>query len=539
MGVRDLAFLGVIAGGVGLMASLARVPELRLLNVASREKPGSHQPGDVDEIVSNVDAEFEKEWREAGLSPAARAPDLVVMRRLALALMGTVPSLEEIRRFEATTAESRIDAWVDTLLSDRRTADYLAERLARVYVGTEGGPFILFRRRRFTAWLSDALYENRPYDEIVRDLISDGGLWTDHPATNFVTVTFDQERGRPDPERLAARVSRAFLGMRIDCAQCHDHPFAPWKQSDFRGLAAFFGSVHSDLRGIREGQFDYAPLDPSTHAPMAIEAGVPFQGELLPGEGDARARLASWVVDAKNSHLARATVNRVWALMLGRPLHEPVDDLPADSEQPEVLKQLAADFAAHGFDLHRLIRVIARSASLRLDSAGEAEVVSAVQPEDLWARFPLTRLRPEQVAGAVSQASSLTTIGPKSFWLVRLEALTSRNDFVRRYGDLGEDELEDRSGTLTQRLLLMNGDLVREKTKDDLFSAVSRIAKQSPDDAEAVTVAYLVVLTRRPTPEELAHFAEKLRGLKGGERTNRLSDLFWTLMNTTEFSWNH
>ena len=128
------------------------------------------------------------------------------MRRLALALTGSVPSLEEIRRFEGRPEGTRIDAWIDELLRDRRCADYLAERLARAYVGTEDGPFILFRRRRFAAWLSDAILADRPYDAIVRDMIAGTGLWTDHPATNFVSVTFNPEAGRPDAERLAPRV---------------------------------------------------------------------------------------------------------------------------------------------------------------------------------------------------------------------------------------------------------------------------------------------------------------------------------------------
>ena len=128
-----------------------------------------------------------------------------------------------------------------------------------------------FRRRRFTIWLSDAILENRLYDTVVRDLVADQGLWTDHPATNFVSVTISEETEIPDPERLAARVSRAFLGVRLDCAQCHDHPCQPWKQADFRGLAAFFGSVHSNLRGVRDGESMYHPLDRKTKQAVTVE----------------------------------------------------------------------------------------------------------------------------------------------------------------------------------------------------------------------------------------------------------------------------
>jgi hypothetical protein len=151
----------------------------------------------------------------------------------------------------------------------------------------------------------------------------------------------------------------------------------------------------------------------------------------------------------------------------------------------------------------------------------------------------MTRLRPEQVAGAIFQAASLTTLGPQSHWFVRFARYTGSNEFVRRYGDMGEDEFVACGGTIPQRLLMMNGDLVRDKIKDDLFNASRRIAEQAPDDRNAVEVAYLSVLTRRPTPEEQAHFGGRLAGSKGQERKNRLSDLFWTLLNTTEFSWNH
>ena len=257
------------------------------------------------------------------------------MRRLALALTGSVPSLEEVRRFEADRSGDRVNIWLDELLKDRRTADYLAERLTRAFVGVEDGPFLLFRRRRFRAWLSDAILADRPYDAVVRDLIADRGLWTDHPATNFVSVTFNADSQRPDPERLGARTARAFLGFRLDCAQCHDHPFEKWKQADFRGLSAFFGGLHSDLRGIRDGEPDYRPTDRKTKEPVAVEPRVPFRPDLLPATGTPREKLAAWLVEpAGTPNLSRATVNRVWALLFGRPLVEPVDDLPAAGEAP-------------------------------------------------------------------------------------------------------------------------------------------------------------------------------------------------------------
>jgi len=534
VGIRDCLFLAVVLGGTGILgAGLVRISGTPPAQPTKQEEVRS----EFQSIVAQVDASFRERWASQKLAPAARATDLSVMRRLALVLCGTVPSLEEIRRFESRPREKRVDTWLDDLLRDRRCADYLAERFARAYVGTEDGPFVLYRRRRFVTWLSDAFVENRPYDALVRELIASQGLWTDHPATNFVSVTFDPDAGRPTPDRLAARVARAFLGARIDCAQCHDHPFQPWKQADFRGLAAFFGGVHSDLRGIRDGANDYQPPDHKTKVPVKVDPRVPFSHDLLPDAGSPRERLASWVVDARNPNFARATVNRVWALVLGRPLAEPVDDLRAAGELHPALGRIADDFAANGYNLHRLIRIIAATEVFRLDSA-VAESPSEAQ-EDAWAVFPMTRLRPEQVAGALFQSSSLSTLGPQSHWFIRMVTYTGRNDFVRRYGDNGEDEFDSRGGTIPQRLVLMNGDIIRDKIKGDFFTAPGRIAELAPDDNSAIETAYLTVLTRRPDSEERSHFLARLAGTTKQERKDRLTDLFWALINTTEFSWNH
>lgn len=535
VGLRDLFFvtvvgLGILAMGAGLMRTRELVPP--------QPSGKTSLAPDITPIVKAVDDSFQMRWAGAKMVPADKADDLILMRRLSLALCGSVPSLEEIRRFEGRPKDGRVAEWLDTLLRDRRCSDYLAERFARVYVGTEDGPFILYRRRRFIAWLSDVLLENRRYDSLVREMIADRGLWTDQPATNFVSVTFDPDLGKPTPERLAARVARAFLGVRIDCAQCHDHPFQKWKQADFRGLASFFGGVNSNLRGIRDGEKnEYRPADRKTKEPVDVAPCVPFRPELKPDSGSPREQLAAWVTDQRNPNFSRATVNRVWALLLGRPLAEPVDDLPASGELHPALDLLAADFGSHDYDLHRLIRVIAGTGAFQLDSAVPKS--ASEDQEDAWAAFPMTRLRPEQVAGALFQAASITTLGPQSHWFTRLSTYTGRNDFVRRYGDTGEDEFDSRSGTIPQRLVLMNGDIVRERIKDGFFNAAGQIADLAPDDRMAVETAFLAVLTRRPTPEELSHFTGRLGKASGQDRKDRLTDLFWVLINTTEFSWSH
>ena len=534
MGTRDLLFVGLLVGGAAALgASLYPTRVNRKVEVVDAGRAAE----ELAPVASRVDAAFRSRWADENLRPAPPADDRTVIRRLSLALVGSIPSLEEQRMLDSVPAESRVSLWTRLLLQDRRSADYLAERLARAVVGTEGGPFLIFRRHRFVNWLSDQIHAGRPYDKIVRDLIASDGIWTDKPATNFITVTYDPDKKLVDAERLAGRVSRAFLVARIDCAQCHDHPFADWKQADFQGLAAFFGKAESGFTGIHEGGGEFRPTDRKTGKEHVVEPGVPFRRELLPKNGNRRERLAGWVVDRANPALPRATVNRVWALMFGRPLVEPVDDLPDEDALPEALTTLADDFVAHGYDLHRLIRIIAATEVFRLDSAADPE--PSLAAEKAWAVFPITPLRPEQVVGAVTQTAYLTTVDGESNILVRLAKSLGEADFVKRYGDGGEAELDPHAGTIPQRLLLMNGEMVEKHVKPTLFNASMRVATQAPDDRAAVEVAYLTVLTRKPTPDESAHFAKALAGTKGDARKDRVSDLFWSLINATEFSWNH
>src|SRR5262249_47931388 len=154
------------------------------------------------------------------------------------------------------------------------------------------------------------------------------------------TIEPDNNKG-PNAERLAARVARAFLGVRLDCAQCHNHPFQSWKQGDFQGLAAFFGQTEQGFTGIHEGDGELRLENRKSGKLDTIAPRVPFNPELLPSDGNRRGQLARWVTDPRNPYFARATVNRVWALLLGRPLIEPVDDLTIADEIPMALELLA------------------------------------------------------------------------------------------------------------------------------------------------------------------------------------------------------
>lgn len=497
-------------------------------------------PADLSQTVQKVDAELARIWAAEKLSPAAPADDLQVLRRLHLALVGTVPSLEEIRQFEADTGPDRLERWTERLLTDLRYYDYFAERLARGFVGTDFGQFIIYRRDRFVNWLRDQLEAGTPYDELVRHMIADTGLWTGVPATNFISAAVANEV--IDQNKLAGRTVRAFLGQRIDCAQCHDHPFDHWKQAEFAGIAAYYGQVRTTLVGMQDlkGQ-EFKVTDRKTSEEVVVAPQVPFSPEWDTQQGSRRERLAAWVTHPDNRRFERAIANRVWGLMFGKAYLEPVDGLPDPVPgQTDLLDILGADFREHGYDLRRLIRVIVASRAFRLDSAHPSSDEQVLDHHtEHWAVFPLLRLRPEQVIGSILQGASLSTIDRNSSLFIRAIRFFRENDFVKEYGDLGEEELSEQSGTVPQALLRMNGRLTREILGPNPFSATGRIAQLTPTDEACVETAFLITFTRRPSSEELSHFSAMLKGSRGDRRAELVEDLLWSLCNSPEFSWNH
>jgi len=484
-----------------------------------------------------------EQWANAGITPAPPADPRIVARRLALGIVGTIPSLEEWRMWERWPTEDRIARWIEYLLADRRSSDYLPERLVRGYMGTEGGPVLVYRRRRFVMWLSDQIHGNRPYDELVSWLLTENGLWTSTPAVNFVTSTIGSgdEEGQPDPMQLATRSSRAFLGVRLDCVRCHDDRMGgDWTQADFHQLAAFFASARNSITGVRDVDKTYHVTYLNSDRNVDVPCHVPFAKELFDSDSSAsrRQQLADWITHQDNEALARAFVNRLWDILLGRPLVQPVDDIPRNGPWPAPLTFLANDLRQHRYDVYRLVRLIANSEVFSLES--QAPHALTMQHDALWACFPLLRLRPEQVAGAIQQAASLETLDADSHILNRWATFDGRREFIQRFSDAGDKELVPLHETSPQILLLMNGAIVAEKTEVDLFAnAATRIAQLARDDDTAIRTLFLVMLSREPSPEEWSRYSARLSGVHGDSRSEIVCDLAWVLFNSSEFNWSH
>jgi hypothetical protein len=483
--------------------------------LSARDEPRGPPPpaASTPDVVEEIDHLFAEQWAKAAAPASPHADELIVLRRLSLALFGQSPSLEEIRHFEADRGSDRIARWAAAMMNDARFHRYWAERLARAWVGTGQAMPIVYRRDRLVDWLADQLARRRPFDAVVRDVIAEDGTWTGDPATNYITSSV--VNGKLDAPRLAGRTMRAIAGQRIECAQCHDDPFRPWTQKQFDGLAAFFTTARLSPMGVVE-------------APLERAAEVPYGSAWLPQAGTPRERLAAWLTDPRNDAFPRATANRVWALMYGRPLREPVDDVPGAGTEP-VLDALGQDFVSHAYDLRRLILSAALSRPFGLAAA----------PRSDWSAFPVTALRPEQVVGSLLQASSVRSIDRDRHLLVRATRFLRESAFLEAYGDPGDDELAPQQDTVSRSLYRMNGKLAQDVLEHDGFATPARVAMLAPGDEAAVEGLWLSFLTRRPTDGERAKAKELLSGLSKDARRQALVDVAWGLFNAAEASWNH
>jgi len=563
-------FCGSVAGILFLLVRSAG-------HVDSPPRAGAELRDDerIDASVERVNEWFRRHWEREGVQRAASADDLTVFRRLSLALHGTIPSLEEVRSFVSDTSDDRIERWLLKILQDERFANYFSERLTRMLVGNEEGQFVIYRRDRLGDWLAEQLRKDRPWSESVRQLIAGDGLWTESGFANFITAAFVDGEGLNE-NKLAGKTVRSFLGQRIDCAQCHDHPFDDWKQSDFEGLAAFYGQARVTPGGVvdrrtEEGEpIGYEVIDPGSEEGRIVEPRAPFHEEWLIPEGSRREQLASWIIHPENGRFGRAAANRIWGLLFGRAFSEPVDDLRDPGDEEDLLDILAEEFRAHDHSLHFLVCVIVQSDVFRLRSDVPESADDDYESMDAnWAVFPLVRLRPEQVIGSMFQAGNILTIDQNSHVFTRFARFLNENDFLKQYGEIADDELLRQTGTIPQALLRMNGRFTRNLTQAELLTSAGQILSFSDADEATIDNSFLTCLTRLPTWDEQTFFARRLAGggnrMPGQERADEepldnstdlagsdssegtpeelrkraVEDLFWVLFNSPEFSWNH
>ncbi|QDV36836.1 DUF1549 domain-containing protein [Tautonia plasticadhaerens] len=512
-------------GGAG---DLDRVPDARAIDV-----------GTLDAMVAD----------RLGASPdlprAGRTTDEVFLRRASIDLTGRPPTPEELHAFldddDPDKRARAIDALLDRPEFGASWASYWSDTIRHRVPPPE---LTFLDYDPFEGWLADRLNQDEPWDRVVRAILAAEGTVADRPELAF--VAFHQA----DPVKLAAETSRVFLGLQIQCAQCHDHKFDHWTRDQFHGLAAFFGRTKTKLsqndpgptvvEDAGKGEYWMPNLEDPT------QAGTVMAPTFLDGrstglgapDADRRALLAFAVTDPENPWFARAFANRAWARLTGRGFFEPVDNMAASQRHdwPEVHDALAGHFAYTGFDVKGLLRLIMNTDYYQRRLPVEVE--RGAPPYGIAAP---RRLGGDELFEALVRALELPDVSPPKVEPTKeirfpppprstRDLVADRNDFDP---SLCPEEIPR---TIGQAMMLMNFDQIQARIDADpgAETPLSRLLGEEPDDRRAFTRLFERVMARRPTGREVEIALEHVAS--AGDRAVAFEDLLWSLINSAEFS---
>jgi Protein of unknown function (DUF1549)/Protein of unknown function (DUF1553) len=514
------------------------------------ESPGTHSPGPVDstgpqtrDFSGEIDRALSASWTAARVEPADAADDSEFMRRVYLDLTGKIPSVERARKFLADGAPDKRERLVDELLNGAVYAAHFANTWREVLLaGTN--PELRTSVPELESWLRLRFAANTPYDQLAAELIAASSVGPSRRARQTAAtipspIAFFQANQRK-PESLAASTSSVFLGVQVQCAQCHDHPFAKWRRTDFWSLAAFFRGVDQGVAATGDpmavalvDSFDRSglpiPGGKVTAAPRFLDGTEPTW---TPELGN-RAALAQWISRPDNPFFARAAVNRVWSQFFGRNLAPPPDSADsAPAGHAELLQELAGQFVASGYDLKKLVRAIVLSRAYQLSSKsrtlqGEQSIYFAI--------MPVRRMTADQLYDSLVQATGFYE-PPASRSQQPFQNDSARVEFRNTFADETAEATETQT-SIVQALAMMNGRLTNGATNVENSKTLSAVVG-APflDTSGRLETLFLAAFSRRPSDEETAKF---LAYAKSGHEDKRLADIFWALLNSTEFALNH
>jgi hypothetical protein len=481
-----------------------------------------------------VDAKLER----LKIQPSASTDEATFLRRVSLDLTGRLPSPERVRAFLADGRLSRVKraAMIDELIASPEYVDHWTVKWSdllqsnRKFLGEKGA-------YEFQHWIREAIASNRPYDKVVRELLTARGSSYDNPAANYFRVT---REAKPAMEKT----TQVFLGVRMVCAQCHDHPFERWTQNQYYQMSAFFSAV-----GIRAGfevgeeivfdqRADYDMKHPRDGRVMKPQFMLASSHAPVPDSALRRDAFADWLTSKDNPFFAKAIANRMWSYFLGKGIIDPVDDIRASNppSNAALLDALTKDFVGHNFDLRHLMRAIVSSRAYQASIATNEWNAS---DRDNFSHAIPRRLAAEELMDAVASAAGARPRFPEVPENTRASQLVDphigREGFLDVFGRPARDsscECERRSDfSLPQALNLVNGKTISDAVADSK-GRVAKLILSGKSDAAIVDDLYLAALSRLPTVEE------RQRGvayLSNPGRGSRVQDLLWALLNSKAF----
>jgi len=509
-----------------------------------------------------IDGEISAAWLKEKITPAARTSDHEFLRRVYLDLTGVIPTYMEAAQFLKDESSDKRQRLIDKLLGSPRYAQHQADLWDLILFGRNPPGFGTDRREGIQRWLKEQFAANTPYDKLVKDLLrAEGNSVEQGPAMYYVQY-------RNQPEDLNEKVTQTFLGVQLQCARCHDHPFDDWKQTDFFGMAAFFARLTIAEVGKKDNLTLYAvgekmtgevlftgpakdqapgkkgdPIKPKfLHGdelaepalPEGFKEPKPEPNKLPPPPSFSRKdQLVDWITRADNPYFARAIANRIWGQYFGRGIVHPVDNLsPTNApSHPALLDTLTTWLAAHQFDLKALTRELLNSNAYQLSSAG-----SSGEAFPLWFQHGRTRpLSAEELAESWRLATGYEEASKdKEKEKNRFHPLT--RDYVVRYFGTPTNGTGDFQGGLAEHLYLNNGQLssLFSNAPGGLFAHLSDKETSASDKLERL---YLQTLSRLPSAAERERFEPMMSTSEKSEDIRR--DLVWSLITCSEFRFNH
>jgi hypothetical protein len=561
---------------VGCSAPLRSGPP-EATTAPSPQAAAARNPGLALEALDKL---IEARWQAAGVTPAPPAQEGEFLRRVTLDLIGRIPTLAEAKAYLADEKPDRRARVVDRLLGSHEFAEHWGDVYGDLLFGTEGKAAKLERQYDPASWLVKAFAENRPYDRIAYDLLTATGDVRDSGAVGFIVA---RSRGGGGPEAVAGATARIFLGLQIQCAQCHDHPYdTRWKQEDFYGLVAYFARTkvrneNVDKAGMMVAMNDGGKAGGSMDMQGGMASSIPT---LPPGKGKAQKTLL--VLDVRRGEakmrkphseeeipvgprflghelreqpnqsrreaLARAVlgsdlfaksmVARTWSQLFGHGIVDPWDDLGGerDAKHPPLLVDLAQGFADSGYDFKRLLRTIVLSTAYARSGAGPDDNDAGVRN---FSRAGVRPLGPETLFASLLAATGTGQMGGKRAEperiARRIAAAAKEYQFV-----FGDDEMLEANrfdGSVPQSLLLLNGELTNNGSRADTGGVLAGILESNGKPATRLDDMFLAVYTRRPSAEEREPLLEYVRDRRNARQA--YEDIYFALLTSTEAITNH
>lgn len=506
------------------------------------------------EVVGTINELIHQAWTDNEVEPSEVANDAEWLRRVYLDLVGHVPPADVTADFLADAPRNDAErmakraAVIDSLLEDPAYVRHWTTIWTNLSIGQQTPERT--SRMGMSRFYREAFAKNRPWNEVVHDLLTAEGHFEENGAVNFLLAQMTM----PDEQVLAtATTTRLLLGIQVQCTQCHNHPFNDWKQEQFWSYNSFFRAVKRE---------DYEKYDPQTGRMeddyselVSVEVDGPvffeqrsglmqvaypeYNGEkIAEGLADRREALAEAITNSDDRQLARAFVNRMWGHFFGYGFTRPIDDMGPHNpaSHPELLEFLAGKFVENGYDVKTLMRWITLSEPYHLTSAATADNAfddPATGETPLFSRMYLKRMTAEQLYDSLIVATEAHKSGRSTWEEAEQQRQVWLQQFVIAFATDEGGEASTFNGTIPQALMMMNGELVQNAISAEAGSFLNEVLTTGKNPAQTVQRLYIAALGRKPTRKEATASQQLIAG--SPSPLAGYQDLFWALLNSNEF----